>query len=83
MRMDTWPDWSSQAAPGTRNPGSDTLPDLPAIVDGANGQANSDGAGAAPRVPRRGAIGQAARASAEFAKAAPEMVLQFIEGLVP
>ena len=81
--MDTWPEWSSESAPGTRNPGSDTLPDLPAIADRANDEADSDIAGAARRVRRRGAIGQAARASAAFAKAAPEVVLQFIEGLWP
>jgi hypothetical protein len=77
--MDTLPEWPPEPTPGTSNPGSDTLPDIPAIVD----LANSDVAGATPPVRRRHAMGRAARASADFAKAAPEMVLQFIEGLLP
>jgi hypothetical protein len=58
--------------------GRDTLPEFPAVVDAAG----SDFTKVAPQV-RRPAVRRTGEALAEFAKAAPEMVVQFVEGLLP
>jgi hypothetical protein len=61
------------------DPGGDTLPDFWAVVDSAN----SDLAGAARHVRRRRAMRRTGEALAEFAMEAPEIVLEFIHGLLP
>jgi hypothetical protein len=64
--------------------GEDTLPEFPAIVDAADGEtAGSDFAEIARNVRRRGAVRRTGEAFAEFAKEMPEMVIGFVEGLLP
>lgn len=57
----------------------DTLPEFPAVVDSAG----SDFAQIARQVGRRRAIRRSGEALVEIAKAAPEIVLEFIEGILP
>jgi hypothetical protein len=59
--------------------GRDTLMEFPAVADSAN----SDFAKIAPRVRARRALRGTGKAFAEFAKEVPEMVIGFIEGLLP
>jgi len=59
-------------------PGGDTLPEFPAVVD----PPDSDFHRIARRVRRRRAVRQTSEGLLEFAKAAPEMVLEFIQGAV-
>jgi hypothetical protein len=70
--MDTQPEPPS-------DPGGDTLPEFPALADCAK----SDVGRGARHARRRRAVGGVVAAGAEFAKAAPEIVLEFIEGLLP
>jgi hypothetical protein len=70
--MDNRPDGQSKS-------GQDTLPEFPAVVD----EADDDNARTARRVRRHNAIRQTLEASAEIAKDAPEMVLEFVFGILP
>ena len=57
--------------------GGDTLPEFPVVVDTADSEF-------ADRNERRpSAVRRTGKAFAEFAKEAPEMVIGFIEGLLP
>jgi hypothetical protein len=60
-------------------PGGDTLPEFPAVVDAAG----SDFAETVRNVRRRSAVRRTGQTLAEFAEEVPEMVMEFIEGLLP
>ena len=57
----------------------DTLPEFPGVID----VAGADVAEVAAKVKGRSAVRRTSQALAEFAKEAPEMVIGFIEGLLP
>jgi hypothetical protein len=61
------------------DPGGDTLPDLPAAAD----QEGSDFGRIERQVRRRNAARRAREGFAEVAKEVPELVFEFIQGLLP